>query len=147
MALLGGSIGQVFYQRASRAAIDGTLPELVLGTVRRLLVIAAFPFLALAVVGPDLFTLVFGKEWVTAGHFLQFLSPLLFFVFLSSPISTLISVLGAHKVGLSFNLALLLTRCVSLVAGGIYGDVFVALWLYSLSGTILRAWFSAFLIA
>jgi hypothetical protein len=52
MRLLGSSIGQVFFQRASGARNDGTLDHLVGNVARRLFLKATFPFLALIGMGP-----------------------------------------------------------------------------------------------
>ena len=61
MSFIGGSISQVFYQRASRAVSDGTLSILVESVFRILVIIGMFPILILTIVGGDVFTVVFGE--------------------------------------------------------------------------------------
>ena len=141
MSILGRSIGTVFYQRASAAKNEGRLPEVVLGTFRHLSLFSSYPFFALMLIGPELFSLVFGGAWETAGCYVQILAPWIYFVFLGSPISTLVNVLDIQETGMFFNGALVATRAGSLVAGGMLGNAVLALVLFSASGVALWAWF------
>lgn len=146
MTLVGSAIAQVFFQRASVAKTEGTLDNLVQGTFLKLVSLSAFPFTILVIAAPELFEFAFGRNWREAGHYVQILAPWLFFVFLSSPLSTLISVLEIQEVGLYFNIVLLLSRLISLVIGGIFQQVVLGLILYSLSGFFLWLWFTLFVI-
>lgn len=141
MTLVGSSIGQVFFQRASVARADGTLAQLVGEVIQRLLQMATFPFLLLMIVGPELFSVFFGANWETAGVFAQILAPWLFLVFLGSPISVLSSVLEVQQASLALNVVLLMTRTISLVVGGLLNDVVLALMLFSTSGAVVWAVF------
>lgn len=147
MSLIGAAIGQVFFQRASASMATGSLGQTVESTVRGLMTLAAFPFLLLAVVGPELFSLVFGNQWSEAGVYAQILAPWLFFVFVASPVSSLFSVLEKQSVGLAFNVVLIVTRVASLVVGGVLGDARIALGLFSATGTLLWAGFCLYLIS
>ena len=60
--------------------------------------------------------------------------------------STLGSVLELQKMGLVFNIFLIVTRSASLMIGGIRQDIIMALTLFSASGTILWAWFTSYLV-
>jgi O-antigen/teichoic acid export membrane protein len=145
MGLAGGAIAQVFYQRASVAKTTGTLPQVVDKTLRRLMALAAFPFMLLMVISPDLFMFVFGKPWREAGIYAQILSPWLFFVFLGAPISTLYCALEKQTAGVLFNASLIVTRAASLMIGSLLGDSRVALVLFSASGTVMWAGFCLYL--
>ena len=145
MSLIGGAVGQVFYQRASEAKIEGRLSAVVERTLHHLVLLSAFPFLLLAIIGPDIFKVVFGEQWAQAGVFTQILAPWLFFVFLGSPISTLYPVLGLQEAGLIFNIVLVASRAGSLVIGGLRGDILLALVLFSASGTVMWAGFCVYL--
>jgi lipopolysaccharide exporter len=146
-SLIGSAIAQVFYQRASAAQTGGTIHTVVETTFERLLKLGIFPFLLLMIIGPELFAIVFGYEWLEAGVYLQILAPWLFFVFIGSPISTLFSVLEKQEIGLFFNIALIVSRVVSLVIGGMMDDVLLALALFSISGAILWGWFCFYMIS
>ncbi len=141
MSLIGGSIAQVFFQRASVAKAEGNLNFVVQTTFQKLITVATLPFLILGIIGPELFKVVFGLPWTEAGFYVQILAPWLFFVFLGSPISTLISVLEVQEVGFFFNVTLITSRFISLLIGGVLQSVELALMLFSISGTVLWIWF------
>jgi O-antigen/teichoic acid export membrane protein len=144
--IIGGAISQVFYQRASIAKVDGCLAELVKNTLRWLMSLAVFPFLLMTMIGHDVFAIFFGQNWAEAGHYVQILSPWFFFAFLGSPISTLYIVIEKQEVGLLFNVLLVLLRAISLVIGGILGNIALALALFSFSGVFLWCCLGIYLI-
>lgn len=146
MSLIGSAIGQVFFQRAAAAKNDGTLPSVVRMTFMRLMALGLFPILLVMIAGKDIFSVVFGSQWVEAGFYAQILAPWILFVFMGSPISTLFSILEMQGTGLLFNSALLVTRIASLVTGGLANSIFIALILYSGTGMILWIWFCVYLL-
>lgn len=137
MSLVGGAIGQVYFQRAAEAKARGELGPVVRNTLERLTAIGLFPMLVLGTTGPEVFAFVFGGEWGEAGRYAQVLSVWTFFWFLSSPISTTISVLEKQSFGLACSTAILMTRFVALWIGGTAQDPVLALGLYAISGAIL----------
>lgn len=137
MSLIGGSISQVFYQRASRAVSEGTLNILVENVFRMLVIIGMFPILILTIVGGDVFTVIFGKAWTEAGVYAQILSLWAFVWFISSPLSTIYLVVEEHHFGFSYNFFNLTTRFLSLAIGGILGSARIAIILFSASGIIV----------
>jgi O-antigen/teichoic acid export membrane protein len=146
MALMGQAVSQVFYQRASEARSQGTLHLVVQNTYARLVNLGLFPLLVLGLIGPELFGIVFGPEWTEAGVYAQILSLWRFVTFLGSPLSTLINVLERQEVGLGFNIVLLASRALALIAGGWLGDARLALALYAGSGLVLWAWMVGWLL-
>lgn len=137
MSFIGGSISQVFYQRASRAVSDGTLSILVESVFRILVIIGMFPILILTIVGGDVFTVVFGRAWTEAGVYAQILSLWAFIWFISSPLTTIYLVVEEHHFGFSYNFFNLTTRFLSLTIGGILGNARIALILFSISGIVV----------
>lgn len=146
ISLLGSSIGQVFFQRAAVAKSDGSLPQVVLATIDRLLLMSSFPFLLLMVIAPELFLILFGLKWSKAGVFVQILAPWLLFNSLYSPISSLIDVLEIQEIDVIMNVALVLSRFISLVIGGVMGNVFIALIMYSISGVLIYIYFFMYVV-
>jgi O-antigen/teichoic acid export membrane protein len=138
ISLIGSAIGQVFFQRAS-ATYQGeeSLSGLVLSLFRRLVAFGLFPTLLLMVVGEDLFTLVFGSQWSEAGVYAQILSPWMFFVFISSPMSTLFSILERQEAALLRDIVILVSRAATLGIGGVLGDERLTLFLFSGSGVLV----------
>lgn len=137
MSLVGGAVSQVFFQKASEAHNStGNLSQVVEEVFKRLVSLGIFPILLLTLIGEDLFIVAFGQRWAEAGVYMQILGIWLFFVFISSPISTLYIVLEKQWAGLVFNIILFVTRAVSLIAGGLIGDARIALILFSGTGAI-----------
>lgn len=137
MGLIGGAIAQVFFQRAAEAKNKGTLPVVVGSVFLRLVAIGLFPLLLVMVIGKDIFSVVFGSQWAVAGIYAQILAPWIIFQFISSPISTLFSVLELQGTGLLFNSVLLGTRIATLVIGGFLNSILIALVLFSITGSML----------
>jgi len=147
MSMIGRSISQVFFQRASDARIDGTLTALVEATFRRLVMFGMFPLLLLTFIGKDLFEVIFGANWVEAGTYVQILAPWAFIWFISSPLSILSSVLEKQEFGLFINVMIFVSRLISLLIGGVLGNVQLALILFSISGILVYGYLVIWLMA
>lgn len=102
----------------SRACLD----RLTLDMFQRLLTIGFVPVLLIAVVAPDLFAIIFGERWWTAGVYVRWLSLWMLFVFISSPISTIYTVLERQREYLIVNIIMFSTRLLALILGGIKGN-------------------------
>ncbi|WP_292380547.1 lipopolysaccharide biosynthesis protein [Methanosarcina sp. UBA289] len=137
MSFIGGSISQVFFQRASRAFSEGTLPSLVENVFRMLVIIGMFPILILTIVGSDVFSVIFGNAWAEAGVYTQILSLWAFIWFISSPLTTIYVVVEKHHFGFHYNFFNLVTRFLSLAIGGLLGSARTALILFSISGILV----------
>lgn len=137
MSFVGGAIAQVFFQRSAEAYHQEKLSFLATEVFDVLLKLSMFPMLVLTICGEDLFLEIFGPAWGEAGIYVQILSIWAIFWFIASPLSTIITV--REKLKLSLNLSLLnfSTRFVSIVIGGLFGSVFLALALFSLSGVLI----------
>lgn len=137
MSLIGSSISQVFFQRASRASSRGTLPGLVENVFKILVIIGMFPILVLTIVGSDVFTVIFGKAWAEAGVYTQILGLWAFVWFISSPLTGIYLVVEEYDFGFRYNFFNLTTRFLSLIIGGMLGSARIALILFSISGIVV----------
>jgi len=146
MSLIGGSITQVFFQRASKARSDGTLSLLVENMFHSLVAIGIFPILTVTIVGPELFAVIFGDAWVEAGLYAQILSIWAFVWFISSPLSTIRAVLEKQAFGIKINTLIFVTRIISLVLGGVTGNPVIALSLFSFSGILVYGYYNVMLL-
>lgn len=133
---IGGAISQVFFQRAAEARFDGTLAQLIESTIQRLALIGFFPVLFLSLFGEEIFAVIFGAKWAEAGVYTQILAIAMLFIFVTSPLFTLFSVLEKQGLFLFFNILLCGTRTSALIMGGLLGDVHLALLLFSVVGAI-----------
>ena len=136
MGLIGQSVGQVFYQKASEIYNNKqNFYDYIKKTYWRLFKVAIIPFVVIAIIAPYLFEYLFGSEWVIAGKFTQILIPWLFIGFLNSPISYIITILNKQKKFLLYDILLLIFRFLSLYLGyKIYNDAFISILFYSLTG-------------
>lgn len=146
MSLVGRSMSQVFFQNASVAHREGNLSNLVTETASYLFRLSFFPFLVIAIVGSDVFSLVFGAKWETAGLFAQILAPWLLFQFLYVPMSNLLNVLQLQEMGLALSLLLFASRVGALIYGGMLGNPLVSMTLFSLFGCVIYAAFFAYIL-
>lgn len=137
MSLIGAAISQVFFQRAADAKMHKNLGVVVENTFGYLVVIGLYPILTLTLISRDLFAVVFGPNWTEAGVYAQLLSIWVFFWFVSSPLSTVFSILEKQEFLLKFNLVNFLTRFASLYIGGAVYDARMSILLFSSSGIIV----------
>lgn len=137
MSFIGGSISQVFFQRASIAKSENTLDSLVENVFRILVIVGMFPILTVTIVGSDVFGVVFGQAWTEAGIYAQILSIWAFVWFISSPLSAIYVVMEKQQFGLKYNIFNFATRILSLAIGGYLGNARIALILFAASGVLV----------
>lgn len=122
LALIGSSMGQVFFQRASKYVHEQqSLRPFVLKNV---LLISAFAiplFLLIIFFAPWLFEWFLGKGWDKAGVMAQYMSPWLMFTMMVSPVSTLPLVLQRQKTAFMFSLIGNSLIILSIFVGGSIG--------------------------
>ncbi len=119
LRLVGQSISQVFLSQAAELARDGGLGD----ATQRLLVFLwaiGLPLFAIGgVVAPSLFALMFGEPWRPAGIYAQYLMPWMLFLFISTILSVLVSVLERQREELRLNLVSLLITTGALLFGAL----------------------------
>jgi len=144
MGMVGQSVGQVFFQKASRLFHSKkNFYKFVKATYLRLFKIAIVPYAIMLIVAPFIFKVLFGTEWSVAGKYTQVLIPWLFVMFLNSPLSSIVTILDKQKQMLVYDLSLLSCRFLSLYFGyKFFHNVFYSLTFYSLTGLL----FNIFLI-
>jgi lipopolysaccharide exporter len=144
LSIISGSLSQVFYQRASEEKnIKGNNAALVENLMDKLMFVGILPTAMLAMVGEELFAVVFGARWAEAGRYTQILAPWVFFWFISSPLSALFSVYERQGAALSVHSLIFITRVISLYIGGIYQNIYLALGLFSATGIAAYAFVAA----
>lgn len=136
MTLLGSSIGQVFLQQGSQCRDEPVqLRNLTLAIFHRLFYIGLIPIAVVMGFGDIIFKVLFGEEWSQAGRFAQVLGLWLLFVFISSPLSQVYTILRRQKSLMVVNIILLVSRVLSLWIGAeVIGNDFGAILLFSISG-------------
>lgn len=137
MSVVGSSIAQAFFPHANEAKRNGQLSQLTLKIFEHLLIIGLVPILLLTIVAPELFALIFGDRWFTAGEYVRWLSVWLLFVFISSPLSNIYSIKEKQKEGLIVNIVMFCSRLIVLVIGGMKGDALFTIKLFGITGAVL----------
>lgn len=135
MLLCGKAISKVFLQRASALSMQGqSLSDLVESIFSQLLSIGLLPALLLGFLGKDIVGVVFGSTWTETGVYLQILSAWMLVWFIASPLSTLFIVLERQELALIIHAAIFVTRIVAFMVGGMSGNIYTALMIFSGSG-------------
>ena len=146
MIFVGQSIGQVFLQKGSDLNKKGKLKDFVKQVFRLLLMVGIFPILWIGVLSPRLFPWLFGPEWETAGLYVLFFSPWFVSNFICAPISSITFILEKQDLGLLINLALFVSRIVTLFFCSKFFDHTVSMIIFGLvSFTLYTCFVIAFL--
>jgi len=139
-ALIGNSVRQVYYQKASEIYNDNrSVLGLFLKTTKMLALIAVIPFLIVIFWGEPIFTFVFGSQCDATGKYASILSFWLFFGFLNPPSVMTIYLLEINKVHLIMQIFLLIFRVLAIYSGFIFfKDVIVSISLYTIVGILFN---------
>ncbi len=147
MGIIGSATSQVFFQKAcDEKNRTGSVTNIVREIQPRLISIGMFPMFILMIMGADLFSFVLGLQWSVSGQYAAILAPWLLFVFIASPLTTIFAVLEKQTLDLTFNILILASRVVALVIGGVYGNPYIALLLYSVTGVIFWGWMNLYIV-
>lgn len=140
IALVGQSVGTVFYSRIAAAAHNNeNVQSLVISATLGLASIAFFPFAVVFLFGPQLFGYIFGPDWVMAGKYARWMSLWLFFLFINKPSVNVVPVLDLQKEMLCYEIIVITARMLALLVGFyFYKSDLYAIALFSLTGACLN---------
>lgn len=137
ISLIGNAVAQAFYPQINSQESLEEKKSLTLKVFQQLLNLGFVPLALISIAAPWIFSLIFGKEWITTGYYTRLLSPWLLVVFVSSPISNLYVVMKKQKEGLIINIFMLIMRFFSLYIGGLSSNSYIAVGLFGFAGTIM----------
>ncbi len=139
-ALIGNSVKQVYYQKATALYNDNqSVFRIYFKTTQLLALIALIPFVIVILWGEPIFTFVFGTQWGPAGKYASILSFWLFFGFINPPSVITIYLLELNKVQLIWEILLLIFRVIAIYAGFIlFNDVIVSISLFAIVGILFN---------
>ena len=130
---------QVFNRKASELHQQGeSLRPLCRRTVTSLAKIGFLPFLALFLLAPQMFSIVLGEEWITAGYYARYLSPFLFLVFVVSPITYVPQIFGYQLQAFLLELAHFVGRVAGILLGFYLNDPAVSIIGFSVAGILFQ---------
>jgi len=122
------SVSQVFYQRASEIKNSGkSISTIYWKMVRSLFILSLLPTIALALLGKQIFSIFLGTRWAEAGVYVQILSPMLFFRFISTPVSTVLQVYEKQRFDFLFNIVMLILTTIAIIIGGILNNPVISI--------------------
>jgi O-antigen/teichoic acid export membrane protein len=138
VTLLGKSVGDVFYKEAVDRVNSGrSLCDLLLRTTRHLTLLGLLPFGVLALLGPDIFSILYGYDWRAAGEFAQWISLWLFMLLASRPAIAAIPVLGLQAQLLMHEVVSIAIRIGAIYLGVIEESPINSIMYLSISNAIL----------
>lgn len=140
VALISSSVGEVFKQRAAAEYREtGQCRHSFDLFARGLGAASFFPALALLLAGPQLFALVFGDMWRSAGHFAQILAVMFALRCAVSPLSYVVIVAQRQKLNIGLQVLCLLSAITAWWVGawtgspeialGVFGGIYAATYL------------------
>lgn len=128
-ALIGNSIGQVFFQQATKEKQEtGKAINAFNTTVKKLIIIGLPSFGILFFIVEDLFAFVFGEEWRIAGVYAQIVIPLFFVRFVVATVSAIDTIMERQNIFLLFNMILLIEALILIYL--FKDDIFVDFLIY-----------------
>jgi O-antigen/teichoic acid export membrane protein len=138
VGLIGGSIYQVFYQKASELVAKGEdIRPMILKIYKRLFVWGLPFFLILFIFTPAIFGFIFGENYRTSGEIARLLIPWIFINFIVSPVSCVALIKNKQKQAMYFTFADITFKVTSIIIGGIFKNYFLAFVIMSALGSLL----------
>ncbi len=98
--LLGSSLSRVFLAESGERQRTGELGGFTRHVMFRLLQVGLIPFVALAIIAPSAFPLIFGSGWERAGEMVTWMVPYMMLQLIVSPVSTLLHTVGNQWLAL-----------------------------------------------
>lgn len=140
LSFISMSVSQVFYQRASELKkLTGSSYFLAKKVVLALILIPALPLLSIIFWGPEIFALVFGEQWLSAGKFAAILAPIYWSSFLINSLTMINIVHEYQEVGLFWQVGLLsLTIGIFYLGYNFQLQIYTLLFYYSM---IMLLWY------
>ena len=133
------SLRQVLFQKASETHNSGgRLLPLYVKITSGLFSMAIVPSAILIAWSPQLFSWVFGSQWLTAGEYARFLILWLMFMFCNLPAILFAKIIRIQRRMFVFDLFLLAARALALIVGGTYLPALSTIMLFSLVGAIMN---------
>ncbi|TZF99766.1 oligosaccharide flippase family protein (plasmid) [Chryseobacterium panacisoli] len=138
LSLMAGSIGNVFREEAARHYIsNGNCHTIYTATLKTLLKLSIVPFILFFIFAPDIFRIIFGEKWITAGYYARYMTPMYFFQFISNPLSVVFLITEKQRVDFLWQIFLFVLNITIVVLGSLFFDIKTTLIIFSLGYSIM----------
>jgi lipopolysaccharide exporter len=129
--LVASAVGEVFYQKAAKEYGEENNTEIYEKLFSFLIKFALLPYALLAIVAPEVFSILLGEKWGTAGIFVQLLSFQMFITFIMTPIISLSKIYNKQEYTFINQIFIFITSCGAIAYGGFIGNVYWAIFIMS----------------
>jgi O-antigen/teichoic acid export membrane protein len=144
--LIGAAIGQVYFAKAAKQYNTVGVESLTLKLFSMLCNLSFAPAILLIYTAPLLFEFVFGKDWRFAGIYAQIMVPWLVLIFISSPLSSIISVSEQQKKSVIFQIVFLISKLGAVYFGSLYFDDLGSVLLLTIVSSLLLVYFTFWIL-
>lgn len=104
MGLIGGAISQVYLSQAPEQFRAGHLDRFTLEVLAKLSKVGIGPLMAIGILSPVVFGIIFGSEWDKAGYLVAWMTPWFILQFLASPVSMALHVTHNQRAAMLLQL-------------------------------------------
>lgn len=146
--LVGKSLGDVIYPKLAVARNNNSdISSIIVKSTFSLALIGIVPFSAIIIWGPNIFDLVFGDVWYSAGIYARWIAVWMFFAFINIPSVKSLPIINLQSFHLKTTTAMLISRIISLAIGYIFfkSDE-ISIMLFGLSGALINAYLIGYTI-
>jgi O-antigen/teichoic acid export membrane protein len=130
--LIGSAIGEVFYQKAAEGFGKENKINFYEKLFSYLIKLSLLPFIILAIIAPELFSIILGENWGDAGIFVQLLSFQMFIAFIITPIISLSKIYNKQEYALISQILILVTSLCAIAFGGYIDNVYWGIFIMSI---------------
>ena len=131
---IGNSIGEVYRQKSSQEfAKIGNCRQIYLETLKKLFFLAIITFLFLFLFSVPIFKFVFGENWEIAGLFSKYLSFMVFFQIISTPLAHTIIFNKSQKYDMYLQFFRVIFSTISIFTGFYLNDYLISIKMYALT--------------
>ncbi len=138
--MLNQAIRSTYYQKATELYNSkNSITDLFLSTLKFLARLYLIPAVIIALFGPSIFSIVFGKNWEISGRYAQLLVFYFFFGSINVPAVMSSYILGLQKLNLIYEILLLIFRFLSIYLGYLlFDNSFISIFLFSMVGAVFN---------
>ena len=139
--LIADAVRKVFYPRAAKIVNTGnSLRPAIVKTTLALGLVGIIPLLIILVLGPVLFSFVFGEQWIVAGEYARWLCLWIFAAFMNGPSVSAIPVIGKQAVFLVYEIFYTVAKAVAITGAAlITHDALTAIAAYAVVGFLANS--------